>query len=324
MKFARFFSVAPMMDWTDRHYRRFIREISHHAWLYTEMIHTQALIHGNASRFLQYDPVEHPIALQLGGSSPSELATCARLAQTWGYDEVNLNVGCPSDRVQSGQFGACLLREPQRVSDAIKAMRDAVSIDITIKHRIGLNNSQDNTLVQDFIGHTHEAGCNTFIVHARNAVLTGLSPKENRVIPPLNYERVYGLKRHFPDLTIIVNGGITTHEQINTHMQHVDGVMVGRAAYHHPWIMLEVDRRYYADSHELPSREEVVSNLEPYVHTELSNGTRLSQIVRHWLGLYHGQPGAKYWRHMLSDSLQGNHFNFIKKVLQQRQTRSFS
>lgn len=306
-----------MMDWTDRYYRRFVRELSRHAWLYTEMIHTQALIYGDRARFLRYDEIEHPLALQLGGSDPAELAICARLAQQWGYDEVNLNVGCPSSRVQSGHFGACLMREPLRVSACIQAMRNAVPLEITVKHRIGLDDTESKDLVYDFIGHIHEAGCRTFIIHARNAVLNGLSPKENRTIPELNYDRVYQIKRDFPELTIIINGGITTHEQIEMHLQHVDGVMLGRAAYHNPWIMAEVDSRYYNDPHSVPSRATVIKRLQRFIETELSAGAMLWEIVRHLLGLYQGQPGARYWRRMLSDAsvLKKSDFRFIEQVL---------
>ncbi len=314
---SRRFTVAPMLDWTDRFYRRFAREISRHAWLYTEMVTTGALIHGDRERFLKYDPVEHPLALQLGGSDPSGLAQCARMAQEWGYDEVNLNVGCPSERVQNGSFGACLMLEPDLVSDCVKAMRDAVSIDVTVKHRIGIDKIEDYGFVRDFVGRIADAGCQTFIVHARNAILKGLSPKENRDIPPLKYEYAWQLKRDFPCLEILINGGITTHEQIALHLEHVDGVMLGREAYHNPWIMAEVDSRYYGDDHPLKSREEVMLGLRAYIEAELASGLPLRLIARHVLGLYQGQKGARQWRRMLSDAklLKNADFRLIEQAL---------
>lgn len=306
-----------MLDWTDRFYRRFAREISRHTWLYTEMVTTGALIHGDRQRFLQYDPCEHPLALQLGGADPSDLARCARMAQDWGYDEVNLNVGCPSERVQNGSFGACLMLEPNLVADCVKAMRDAVSIDVTIKHRIGIDKIEDYEFVRDFIGRIHEAGCNTFIVHARNAILKGLSPKENRDIPPLKYNYAYRLKQDFPRLEILVNGGITTHEQVAEHLQHVDGVMLGREAYHNPWILAEVDRRYYGDDQPLRSRTEIMHALREFIEAELAAGLPLRLMARHVLGLYQGQPGARQWRRMLSDAklLKDANFGLIEQTL---------
>jgi len=315
---SRRISIAPMLDWTDRFYRRFAREISHHTWLYTEMINTGALIHGDRSRFLQYDDCEHPLALQLGGSDPAALAICAKMAGEWGYEEVNLNVGCPSERVQSGSFGACLMLEPNLVADCVKAMRDATSIDVTVKHRIGIDKIEDYSFVRDFIGHIHEAGCNTFIVHARNAILKGLSPKENRDIPPLKYHYVYQLKQEFPALEIIINGGIATHDEIATHLQHVDGVMMGREPYHNPWILAEVDARYYGDDHPVPSRIEVMQNLRGFIEAELAAGTPLRSIVRHVLGLYQGQNGARRWRQMLSDAalLKNADFRLVEAALE--------
>lgn len=315
---SRRISIAPMLDWTDRFYRRFAREISHHTWLYTEMINTGALIHGDRERFLKYDDCEHPLALQLGGSDPAALAICAKYAEEWGYDEVNLNVGCPSERVQSGSFGACLMLEPNLVADCVKAMRDATSIDVTVKHRIGIDKIEDYSFVRDFIGHIHEAGCNTFIVHARNAILKGLSPKENRDIPPLKYHYVYQLKQEFPALEIIINGGIATHDEIATHLQHVDGVMMGREPYHNPWILAEVDARYYGDDHPVPSRIEVMQNLRGFIEAELAAGTPLRSIVRHVLGLYQGQNGARRWRQMLSDAalLKNADFRLVEAALE--------
>jgi len=254
----RTLSVAPMMDWTDRHCRVFHRQITQHTWLYTEMVTTGALVYGDVERHLRYDDVEHPIALQLGGSDPADLAKSAKLGEQWGYDEINLNCGCPSERVQKGAFGACLMGEPQLVADCVKAMRDAVSIDVTVKHRIGIDYNEEYGFVRDFIGTIADAGCRTFIVHARNAVLKGLSPKENREIPPLRYEVAYQLKREFPDLEIIINGGIKTDDEIATHLEHVDGVMIGREAYHNPYTMAAWDARFYGDATPPKSREAVL------------------------------------------------------------------
>ena len=314
---SRRFTIAPMLDWTDRHYRRFAREISRHTWLYTEMVTTGALIYGDKERFLRYDPVEHPLALQLGGSDAADLARCARMAQDWGYEEVNLNVGCPSERVQNGSFGACLMLEPDLVADCVKAMRDAVTIDVTVKHRIGIDQVESYDFVRDFVGAIAEAGCNTFIVHARNAILKGLSPKENPDIPPLKYEYAYQLKQDFPRLEILINGGITTHEEIATHLQHVDGVMLGREAYHNPWILAEVDARYYGDEYPLRSRAEIMHALREYIENELASGIPLRHIARHVLGLYQGQVGARQWRRMLSDAtlLKDADFGLIEQAL---------
>ena len=314
---SRRFTIAPMLDWTDRFYRRFAREISRHTWLYTEMVTTGALIHGDKERFLRFDPVENPLALQLGGSDPADLARCARMARDWGYDEVNLNVGCPSERVQNGSFGACLMLESDLVADCVKAMRDAVDIDVTVKHRIGIDKIEDYEFVRDFVGHIADAGCQTFIVHARNAILKGLSPKENRDIPPLKYHYAYQLKQDFPRLEIIVNGGITTHEQVAEHLKHVDGVMLGREAYHNAWILAEVDQRYYADDHPLRSREQIMLDLRDYIEAEMAEGVPLRLIARHVLGLFQGQPGARQWRRMLSDAklLKDADFGLIEQAL---------
>lgn len=291
-----------MLDWTDRHYRYFARLITKNTWLYTEMVTTGALLHGDVPRHLRYHDAEHPIALQLGGSEPQELAQCARLAAEWGYDEVNLNVGCPSERVQKGAFGACLMAEPQLVADCVKAMRDAVDIDITVKHRIGINDIDSYDAMRAFVDMVADAGCHTFIVHARNAILKGLSPKENREIPPLKYEYVYRLKQERPDLEILINGGIKSNEEIAAHLQHVDGVMVGREAYHNPYLMAEWDALFYgADSRPL-SRGKVVEALLPYVAARLQDGSNVRHIARHVLGLFQGQKGARQWRRMLSDS----------------------
>ncbi len=297
--------VAPMMDWTDRHCRQFHRHITRHTWLYTEMVTTGALVYGDVERHLRYNEAEHPVALQLGGSDPADLAVAARLGQQYGYDEINLNCGCPSERVQKGAFGACLMAEPQLVADCVKAMRDAVDIDVTVKHRIGIDKIDDYGFVRDFVGTIADAGCTTFIVHARNAILKGLSPKENREIPPLRYETAYQLKRDFPALEIIVNGGIKTGDEIAAHLQHVDGVMVGREAYHNPYVMAEYDARFYGDDAAVKTREEVLAAMIPYIQAQLdahaARGLKLNTITRHMLGLMQGLPGARLFRQIMSD-----------------------
>ncbi|MET0048900.1 MAG: tRNA dihydrouridine(20/20a) synthase DusA [Sedimenticola sp.] len=294
--------IAPMLDWTDRYCRYFLRLISRHVVLYTEMVTTGAIIHGDRERFLKFDDSEHPVALQLGGSDTKDLAVCARLGEQWGYDEINLNVGCPSDRVQSGRFGACLMATPELVAECVAAMRDAVSIDVTVKHRIGIDDHDSYQELCDFVGASAEAGCRTFIVHARKAWLQGLSPKENREIPPLSYETVYQLKRDFPDREIVINGGILTLDQAEEHLQQVDGVMIGREAYHNPWILVETDRRLYGDDHPLPSRHEIIERLIPFIEQEQAAGTPVSRITRHILGLFNGQPGARAWRRHISEN----------------------
>ncbi len=280
-----------MMDWTDRHCRYFLRQVCPEAFLYTEMISTGALLHGDRERHLAFDPAEHPVAVQLGGSEPDELAACARLAAARGYDEINLNLGCPSERVQRGAFGACLMAEPQLVADYVRAMRAEVSIPLSVKHRLGIDHIDSYEFVRDFVGTLAEAGCNTFIVHARNAVLKGLSPKENREVPPLRYERVYRLKRDFPHLEIVINGGIASWPEIETHLAKVDGVMLGRAAYHNPWLLAGPGLR----------RADVVLAMHRYAAREVAAGNALRHITRHMLGLYHGEPRARLWRRMLSD-----------------------
>ncbi|WP_199539937.1 tRNA dihydrouridine(20/20a) synthase DusA [Paraburkholderia kururiensis] len=295
-------SVAPMMDWTDRHCRAFHRFVSRHTWLYTEMVTTGALIHGDVARHLAFTPEEAPVALQLGGSEPDDLARAARLGEQWGYDEINLNCGCPSERVQRGAFGACLMNEPQLVADCVKAMRDVVSVPVTVKHRIGVDAVEEYGFVRDFVGTVAEAGCNVFIVHARNAILKGLSPKENREIPPLKYEYAYQLKRDFPQLEIVINGGINTLDEVAMHLEHVDGVMLGREAYHNPYVLADVDARFYGSTAAAPSRAEVEARLVEYCATELARGTYLGAMTRHALGLYRGVAGARGWRRVLSDS----------------------
>ncbi|HEX4928891.1 MAG TPA: tRNA dihydrouridine(20/20a) synthase DusA [Burkholderiales bacterium] len=282
--------VAPMMDWTDRHCRYFLRQVSSRAFLYTEMITTAALIHGDVERHLAFSEEEHPVALQLGGSEPEELAHCAQLGERYGYDEVNLNIGCPSERVQRGAFGACLMAEPRLVAQCVSAIRNAVTIPVTVKHRIGIDKVEEYAFLRDFVGTVSEAGCRTFFVHARNAILKGLSPKENREIPPLKYDYVYRLKRELPQLEIVINGGITTREAIDEHLQRVDGVMLGRAAYHDPWLIADVGNR----------RERVVQAMLDYCRRNPE--VPLRSIARHMLGLYHGMPRARLWRRSLSDA----------------------
>jgi tRNA-dihydrouridine synthase A len=301
---SRRLSVAPMMDWTDRHCRLFHRQITRHTWLYTEMVTTGALLFGNVPRHLDYSDEEHPIALQLGGSDPADLAASAKLGEQWGYDEINLNCGCPSERVQKGAFGACLMAEPALVADCVKAMCDAVSIDVTVKHRIGIDAITSYDFVRDFVGAVAAAGSKTFIVHARNAILKGLSPKENREIPPLRYEVVYQLKRDFPDLEIIINGGITTQQEIDEHLLHVDGVMLGREAYHNPYLMADFDARYYGDETEIKTRQQIIHAMLPYIAAQLKNEVRINNITRHMLGLMTGMPGARAYRRQLSDAKQ--------------------
>jgi tRNA-dihydrouridine synthase A len=296
-------SVAPMMDWTDRHCRYFHRLLTRRALLYTEMVTTGALIHGDVARHLYFDAREHPVALQLGGSERDDLARCARLGEQWGYDEVNLNCGCPSERVQRGAFGACLMAEPSLVADCVKAMVDAVGIPVTVKHRIGIDREERYGFVRDFVGIVSEAGCRVFIVHARNAWLKGLSPKENREIPPLRYELVHRLKREFPQLTISINGGFTTPAQVDEQLRELDGVMVGRAAYHDPWWLAQWDSRYFGESPDPGrTREWVEEQMVAYMEREAdAHGTPWPSIARHMLGLRHGLAGARRWRQVWSD-----------------------
>ncbi len=295
--------VAPMLDWTDRHCRYLHRLLSRHALLYSEMVTTGALIHGDRARHLDFNAAELPLALQLGGSEPADLAQCARLAEDWGYSEVNLNCGCPSERVQRGAFGACLMREPALVADGVKAMRDAVSIPVTVKHRIGIDKTESYDFVRDFVGTLSLAGCRTFIVHARNAWLQGLSPKDNREVPPLRYEAVYRLKQDFPALEFVINGGITRTAQIEDHLHHVDGVMLGREAYHNPWWLSEWDQQFYADSRQADqTREAIEQQMVTYMNEQAALfGTPWQSIARHMLGLRHGLPGARRWRQVWSD-----------------------
>jgi len=295
-------SVAPMLDWTDRHCRYFHRLLTRQSLLYTEMVTTGALLHGDVARHLRFNAEEHPVALQLGGSEPADLARCAALGEEWGYDEINLNCGCPSERVQRGAFGACLMAEPQLVADCVKAMVDVVSVPVTVKHRIGIDKTESYDFVRDFVGAVAEAGCHVFIVHARNAWLKGLSPKENREVPPLRYELVHRLKREFPQLTIVVNGGISTGAQVATQLAQLDGVMVGREAYHNPWWLAEWDAAYYGGAPSGLTREAVEAQMVDYMVREAAeHGTSWYAIARHMLGLRHGLPGARRWRQVWSD-----------------------
>jgi tRNA-dihydrouridine synthase A len=295
-------SVAPMMDWTDRHCRFFLRQISRHALLYTEMVTTGALLHGPRDRLLAFHRDEHPIALQLGGSDPVDLAECARMAEAAGYDEVNLNVGCPSDRVQSGRFGACLMAEPELVAELVSSMQSAVSIPVTVKSRIAIDEMEEWPTLEHFVGRLSEAGCTRFIVHARKAWLKGLSPAENRDIPPLRYDLVHRLKRENPDLDVTINGGITTLDQVAGHLEVLDGVMLGRAAYKNPWVLADADSRFYGAGESGIDRHEVVRRMLPYIEERRGEGTPLNAITRHMTGLFQGQRGGRAWRRHLSEN----------------------
>lgn len=290
-----------MMDWTTRHCRVFHRLLTRRTRLYTEMVTTGALLHGDVPRHLDFDAAEHPLALQLGGSEPDELARCARLAEQWGYDEVNLNCGCPSERVQRGSFGACLMAEPALVAECVKAMRDATALPVTVKHRIGIDHTESYDFVRDFVGTVAAAGCEVFIVHARNAWLKGLSPKQNREVPPLRYAFVHRLKRDFPQLTIVLNGGVQTNTQIAEQLAHVDGVMLGREPYHHPWLMADWDARFFGDAPAERTRESVEDEAVAYMARVMARGEPWSHVARHMIGLRNGLPGARHWRQVWSD-----------------------
>ena len=295
-------SVAPMMDWTDRHCRYLHRLLSRHALLYTEMVTTGALIHGDVPRHLRFHAAEHPVALQLGGSEPADLAQAARLGAQWGYDEINLNCGCPSERVQRGAFGACLMNEPRLVADCVKAMADAVDLPVTVKHRIGIGRDENYGFVRDFVGTVADAGCRVFIVHARNAWLEGLSPKENREIPPLRYEVAAQLKRDFPLLTIAINGGFQTDAAVHEQLAALDGVMVGREAYHNPWWLARWDEQFFGAAPSTLTREQVEEDMVAYMEREAAeHGTHWYAVARHMLGLRNGLPGARRWRQVWSD-----------------------
>jgi tRNA-dihydrouridine synthase A len=293
-------SIAPMMDYTDRHCRYFLRLLSRRALLYTEMVTANAVLHGDRNRLLGFSAEERPVALQLGGSDPRHLATAAAIGANYGYDEINLNVGCPSDRVQTGRFGACLMAEPELVAECVAAMRAAVRIPVTVKTRIGIDERDSYDELAAFVERVAAAGCETVIVHARKAWLKGLSPKENREIPPLRYDVAYQLKRDFPRLAIVLNGGVQSLDAANAHLRHVDGVMIGRAAYENPFLLAPADARLFGDAAAVPTRADIVSRILPYVETQLARGTRLHSITRHMLGLFHGVPGARAWRRHLS------------------------
>jgi tRNA-dihydrouridine synthase A len=294
--------LAPMLEWTDRHFRFFLRLVSKRILLYTEMITTGAVLRGDRERVLGYHPAEHPVALQLGGSDPSALAESTRIAEALGYDEVNLNVGCPSDRVQNGRFGACLMAEPELVAECVAAMREAAAIPVTVKTRVGIDGLDSYEHLAHFVRTVATAGCETFIIHARKAWLKGLSPKENREIPPLRYDVAKQLKQDFPQLEIVLNGGILTLEECVEHLHDFDGVMLGRSAYHNPYILAEADQRLFGDGHPTLSRHEILEAFLPYVEEELAKGQRLQSLARHILGLFHGAPGGRQWRRYLSEN----------------------
>ncbi len=310
-------SVAPMMEWTDRHFRFFLRLLSKRVHLYTEMVTTGAILHGKADRLLAFDAAEHPVALQLGGANPAELAASAKVGLQFGYDEINLNVGCPSDRVQGGHFGACLMAEPDLVARCVAAMKDAVHLPVTVKTRIGIDDKDSYQELAHFIGTVSAAGCNTFIVHARKAWLHGLSPKENRTIPPLRYDVVLRLQGDFPRLRFELNGGITTLDQVEAHLKDFAGVMLGRAAYENPYILTAVDGRFFGDQAPISSRAEILEAFKPYVAAELSRGVRLHSMTRHILGLFQGVRGGRVWRRYLSENagLAGAGLNVLDEAL---------
>lgn len=303
------FAVAPMLDWTDRHCRVFHRQLSHQAWLYSEMVTTGAIIYGNnLPRFLGRDDSDSPVVLQLGGSKPDELAQCAKLGQEWGYDAINLNVGCPSDRVQNNLMGACLMAHPKLVAECVEAMKQAVEIPVTVKHRIGIDEQESFDLLSEFVGGLVEKNVDGVIIHARKAWLQGLSPKDNREIPPLNYDWVHLIKKQFPELPVMINGGIASpqaglvHLETRSELPALDGVMLGRAIYEQPYLLAEVDRLYYGSENAIPSRKQVLDSMYPYIERHLSEGGRLHQITRHMLGLFHAQPGGRLWRRYLSEN----------------------
>jgi tRNA-dihydrouridine synthase A len=308
-----------MMDWTDHHERYFLRLITRHALLYTEMVTTAAVLHGDRDRLLAYDPAEHPVALQLGGSEPAALARCARLAEELGYDEVNLNVGCPSDRVQAGRFGACLMAEPELVAECVAAMAAAIRIPVTVKTRIGIDGRDSYEELAHFVSSVAAAGCQVFIIHARKAWLKGLSPRENREIPPLRYDRVYRLKADFPHLQLILNGGLTRIEQVTEHLRTLDGVMIGRAAYHNPYLLAAIEHFCCGSTVSPLSRHQVIAAFIPYVERQLARGVPLSAMTRHILGLFQGMPGARAWRRYLSEQAHrtGAGIAVIQAALQQ-------
>jgi len=312
-----------MMDWTDRHCRMFHRQLTGHALLYTEMVTAQAIRHGDRQRLLGFSPAEHPVALQIGGSDPKLLAEAAKRGEDYGYREINLNVGCPSDRVQNGRFGACLMAEPELVRDCVGEMRNAVSLPVTVKCRIGIDDQDEEEDFTRFIGTVMHSGVTTFIVHARKAWLKGLSPKENREIPPLNHGRVYRLKQRHPELTVVINGGIASLEEAEEHLKHVDGVMLGRAAYNTPWLLRDVDRRIFAAAAQETGPLDIVERMKPYIAEQLAQGVWLQNITRHMLGLFHGLPGGRLWRRVLSEetSRPGAGLEVLEKAAEQVASR---
>lgn len=309
-------AVAPMLDWTDRHYRYFMRQISKYCELYTEMVVADAILHGNLERLLGFSDLEQPLILQLGGSDPKKLAQASRVAQEYGYSGINLNVGCPSDKVKSGNFGACLMQDANLVASCIKAMQDAVDIPVSIKHRTGLNNNYDYNYLRDFVSVIAATGCKQFIIHARNAILSGLSPKQNREIPPLRYDFVHQLKTDFPNLVIIINGGIKTVAEIQTHLKQLDGVMLGRAAYYDPYLFANFDQLFFAMQNNIRSRNEIAHSMIDYLEQCAQNNIPLHHITRHMTGLYHSCPNAKIWRYTLTNEMiKTNDINTYTKLL---------
>lgn len=317
MSLDRKLSIAPMLDWTDRHQRRFMRIISKKALLYTEMITTGAIIHGDAKRHLEFNAEEHPVAIQLGGSDPADLAKCAKICEDYGYDEINLNVGCPSDRVQNGMFGACLMAKPELVAECMAAMKQAVDIPVTVKSRIGIDDLDSYELLQKFISTVQSAGVDTFIIHARKAWLSGLSPKQNREVPPLRYDIAYQVKKDFPELEIILNGGVTTLEQSQEHLNHLDGVMIGREAYHNPYCLAQADNQIYGTNTKVLTRLEIMEEFIEYAQRQLDKGVFLGHMTRHILGLFHAQPRGKLFRRYLSENAfkQGAGVEVIKEAI---------
>jgi tRNA-dihydrouridine synthase A len=296
-------SVAPMMDWTDRHCRYFLRQFSPRILLYTEMIVAQAIVRGDRRHLLEFDDAEHPVALQLGGAEPSVLAEAAAIGAGFGYDEINLNVGCPSDRVQQASFGACLMARPRLVADCVRAMRAAVTVPVTVKCRIGIDDRDDWPFLRDFIAAIAEAGCGVVVVHARKAILKGLTPRQNREVPPLDYERAWRVKAEFPSLTVVVNGGLRTVPQVTEQLAHADGVMLGREAYHNPYLLFALRQAVYSDAFEMPTAEDIVASMRVYAERESARGTPLRAITRHMMGLFHGQAGARAWRQALTEGV---------------------
>jgi tRNA-dihydrouridine synthase A len=303
MTLDRKISVAPMMDWTDRHCRFFLRLFSPRALLYTEMVVANAILRGDRDYLLGFDPSEHPVALQLGGSDPLMLAECAVIGEQFGYDEINLNVGCPSDRVQNATFGACLMASPRRVADCVRAMRAAVDIPVTVKTRTGIDEQDSYEFLRAFVDEVAAAGCEVFIIHARKAILQGLSPKENREVPPLDYERAWQVKRDYPQLTVVVNGGLRTVPQVAAQWPHVDGVMLGREAYHNPYVLAALHRAAYDDDFHAPEPVEVIARMQDYARAQIARGVPLRSITRHMLGMFNGRAGARNWRRTLSEGV---------------------